>query len=259
MQCAIRRGATHAPAALAAIAAALLVGACSQGEPQSVKARPNAPLASTRSSVPGEPGASPVDEGLKERLARQEAASKLFEKVEPAPAKAAPPATVAVSPPAAIASPPAAPASAPKAIEPAARAALAEPPKAAAPEPARTTAASTPPPPAPEPAKEAPKAPRVDLAVAKPAAAPSPASLAARLVSRVDPDFPREAVQAGVDRGVVRARMTLDNAGNVTRVEVVDASPRRIFDRAVTRALSQWRFSEGPSGRTVETEVEFRR
>jgi protein TonB len=197
-----------------------------------------------------------VDEGLKERLARQEAASKLFEKVEPAPVKAAPPAAAGISAPAAI--PPASPA---KAIEPAARAAVAEPAKSMAPEPARAAVAATPPPPAPAPeaAKEVPKAPRVDLAVAKPVAAPLPATIAARLLSRVDPDFPREAVQAGIDRGVVRARMTLDNAGNVTRVDVLDASPRRIFDRAVTRALSQWRFSDGASGRTVETEVEFKR
>ena len=34
--------------------------------------------------------------------------------------------------------------------------------------------------------------------------------------------------------------------------------PRRVFDRAVVRALSQWRFNDGPSGRTVETEVEFK-
>ncbi len=29
-------------------------------------------------------------------------------------------------------------------------------------------------------------------------------------------------------------------------------------DRAVVRALSQWHFNDGPSGRTVETEVEFK-
>ena len=81
----------------------------------------------------------------------------------------------------------------------------------------------------------------------------------ATLVSRVEPEFPREAIQAGADKGVVKARMTLDAAGAVTRVEVVEANPRRIFDRAVLRALSQWRYSEGAAGRTVDLEVAFRR
>jgi len=77
-------------------------------------------------------------------------------------------------------------------------------------------------------------------------------------VTRVEPDYPREAIVAGAERGSVKARMTLDGNGNVTRVEVVEANPRRVFDRAVVRALSQWHFNEGPSGRTVETEVEFK-
>jgi protein TonB len=53
--------------------------------------------------------------------------------------------------------------------------------------------------------------------------------------------------------------MTLDAGGGVTRVEIVEASPRRVFDRAVIRALSQWRYNSGPEGRTVEMEVAFRR
>jgi hypothetical protein len=40
---------------------------------------------------------------------------------------------------------------------------------------------------------------------------------------------------------------------------VVEAQPRRIFDRSVTRALSQWKFNEGANGRTFDTEVVFKR
>ena len=79
------------------------------------------------------------------------------------------------------------------------------------------------------------------------------------MLTRVDPEFPREAVKAGADSGSFRARMTLDAGGVVTRVDIVEAMPRRVFDRAVVQALSQWRFSEGAAGRTVETEVAFRR
>jgi protein TonB len=79
------------------------------------------------------------------------------------------------------------------------------------------------------------------------------------LLSRVEPDFPTEALRAGVERGTVKARLTLDGTGQVTRVDIVEANPRRIFDRAVTRALSQWRYSEGDEGRSVESEISFRR
>jgi periplasmic protein TonB len=81
----------------------------------------------------------------------------------------------------------------------------------------------------------------------------------ATLVSKVEPEFPREAIQAGADKGRVRARMTLDGAGEVTRVEILDANPRRLFDRAVTKTLSQWRFSGGSEGRMVEIDVDFHR
>ena len=62
---------------------------------------------------------------------------------------------------------------------------------------------------------------------------------------------------AGVDQGSVKARMTLDSSGNVTRVEVLEANPRRVFDRAVVRALSQWRYNDGAAGRTVDMEIAF--
>lgn len=81
----------------------------------------------------------------------------------------------------------------------------------------------------------------------------------AQLVSKVDPEFPREAVQAGADKGTVKARMTVDAAGEVVRVEILEAQPRRVFDRAVVKTLSQWRFNAGPSGRTVEIDINFTR
>jgi protein TonB len=81
----------------------------------------------------------------------------------------------------------------------------------------------------------------------------------ATLVTRVEPEFPREAMQAGADRGKVKARMTLDPAGEVTRVEIIEATPRRLFDRAVVKTLSQWKFNSGADGRLVEIDVDFHR
>jgi protein TonB len=77
-------------------------------------------------------------------------------------------------------------------------------------------------------------------------------------VSRINPEFPREAQLASVEKGHVKARLTLDAAGEVTRVDIVDASPRRVFDRAVVRSLSQWRYESGSAGRTVEVELDFK-
>ena len=81
----------------------------------------------------------------------------------------------------------------------------------------------------------------------------------ATIVSKVDPEFPREAAAAGVDKGTVKARMTIDGSGEVTRVEVLESQPRRVFDRAVVKTLSQWRFNTGNSGRMVEIDVNFAR
>ena len=91
-------------------------------------------------------------------------------------------------------------------------------------------------------------------AVAFPAAAAD-----AQLVSKVEPEFPREAIQAGADKGLVKARMTVDGTGEVVRVEILDAQPRRVFDRAVIKTLSQWKFNPGAAGRTVEIDVNFTR
>jgi len=78
-------------------------------------------------------------------------------------------------------------------------------------------------------------------------------------LNRVDPEFPREALVAGAESGMVRARMTIDATGEVTRVEIVDARPRRVFDRAVVKTLSQWKFSPGGNGREKEIEIAFKR
>jgi protein TonB len=230
-----------APTAIAVLAIAFTLGACSKGEPESSKPRANAPL-ETPKTVEAPASVPESTEALRERLARQEAASKMFDKpqppkapdpVKPQPAKAGAPKPEAPKPEAPK----------PEALKP--QAPKIEPPKPEAPKPE---------PPKAEPAKVDP--PRVEPKAPPKAAAPSNA---ARLVTRVDPEFPREAIKAGVNDGAVKARVTLDAAGAVTQVDIVDAVPRRIFDRAVTRALSQWKYSEGAAGRQVDVEVDFKR
>src|SRR5471032_143586 len=78
-------------------------------------------------------------------------------------------------------------------------------------------------------------------------------------VSRVDPEFPREAIVAGADKGKVKARMTVDATGEVTRVEILDATPLRLFERVVIKTLSQWKFSPGADWRLMEIDIDFDR
>jgi TonB family protein len=93
-------------------------------------------------------------------------------------------------------------------------------------------------------------------AIAK--AAPAP-EVPSRVLQRVEPDFPREAIRDGHESGVVKVRMDVDAEGNVTRVEILESRPRRVFDRAVSSALAQWKFNAGRPGRVIETEIAFRR
>lgn len=77
-------------------------------------------------------------------------------------------------------------------------------------------------------------------------------------ISREPPDFPREAITAGIASGSVRARLTVDAQGNVSNVEIVEAS-HRAFDRVVQSALARWRFEPGAPGRTTAVDVTFKR
>ena len=53
--------------------------------------------------------------------------------------------------------------------------------------------------------------------------------------------------------------MTVDASGEVSRVEILDATPRRLFERVVIRALSQWKFAPGADRRSMEIDIDFHR
>ena len=78
------------------------------------------------------------------------------------------------------------------------------------------------------------------------------------VISREQPEFPREALRAGVENGTVRARLTISASGEVTSVAILKAEPSRVFDRSVQQALSRWKFNDGADGRTFDTEVGFK-
>jgi len=79
-----------------------------------------------------------------------------------------------------------------------------------------------------------------------------------KVIKKVPPEFPREAVQQQIANGVVKAKMSIDAEGKVTEVSIVEAEPRRVFDKAVTRALMDWRFEASGEKQTHEVKLVFR-
>jgi TonB family protein len=97
-------------------------------------------------------------------------------------------------------------------------------------------------------------------ATAVPARVPSSENLD-RLITPInkrEPEFPLEAKQRGIETGVVRARATVNSAGQVTRVEILSANPLGVFNRSVSAALRLWTFNPGANDRIYESEFTFR-
>jgi protein TonB len=99
-----------------------------------------------------------------------------------------------------------------------------------------------------------PPAPPVIAPPAPPVQA-SPVRKEFKPLQRVNPSFPRQALQQGIT-GKVIAWVHVAPNGSVTNVEIKQ-STNRLFDREVVRALSQWRFNPEPVGFIGEYEIVF--
>lgn len=60
-------------------------------------------------------------------------------------------------------------------------------------------------------------------------------------IFRIDPKYPPEAARDGKE-GWVELSFTINEVGGVEDVEVIDADPKRIFDREAKRALRKWKY-----------------
>ena len=119
-------------------------------------------------------------------------------------------------------------------------------------EPVITSVTPTPP---PEPVVIAPPAPPV---VEAPPAPPKPAIRRGAVpIERVEPVYPREAIKDNISNGKVVARLQVDEKGLVTGVTIVEANPRKVFDREVIRALSLWKFKPEGDRYIAEIEITF--
>ncbi|WP_395342145.1 energy transducer TonB [Ningiella sp. W23] len=60
-------------------------------------------------------------------------------------------------------------------------------------------------------------------------------------IVRIDPKYPPDAARDGKE-GWVLLSFTIDTLGGVKDVSVLDADPKRVFDREAKRALRKWKY-----------------
>ncbi len=98
---------------------------------------------------------------------------------------------------------------------------------------------------------------RTALAIAL-AASATLAQADVKVLKKVPPEYPSEAVKKNINSGSVRAKMSIAGDGKVSNVEVVEAEPKRVFDRAAIEALSQWKFEGTGAAQTHEVKLVFK-
>lgn len=79
-----------------------------------------------------------------------------------------------------------------------------------------------------------------------------------KIIKKVPPEFPAEAARQSISTGSVRAKMLIDPDGKVSGVEIMESEPRKVFDKAVTRALMDWRFEPSGEKQTHEVKLVFK-
>ncbi|WJG08346.1 energy transducer TonB [Aliiglaciecola sp. LCG003] len=60
-------------------------------------------------------------------------------------------------------------------------------------------------------------------------------------IVRIEPKYPVQAARDGKEGWVILS-FTINEVGGVDDVEVIDADPKRIFDREAKRALKKWKY-----------------
>lgn len=93
-------------------------------------------------------------------------------------------------------------------------------------------------------------------AAAPPAPAPAPTAADLRPLSTPSPRFPPDALRAGTS-GEVQVEFTVGTDGSVTSARVVNAEPRRVFDRAALAAVQRWRFQPVSQPITTRRTIAF--
>lgn len=64
-------------------------------------------------------------------------------------------------------------------------------------------------------------------------------------LQRIEPVYPYRAQQSGIE-GFVTLRFSVNAEGGVQDVEVIEAKPKRQFERAAIQAINKWRYQPRP-------------
>lgn len=126
---------------------------------------------------------------------------------------------------------------------------------------ARETAKTAPPPPqvlAPKPVEIPVVAPTVTKTAPTPTAPAAPEPVLLKLISSVQPKFPIAAAREGLTQGTVTARMFIDTNGSISKVEIVNAQPKKIFDKEVIAAALQWKYAPVSSPQVNVVQFNFK-
>ena len=86
------------------------------------------------------------------------------------------------------------------------------------------------------------------IAAARALGVVAPAHAELKPTQRVEPVYPPEAARAGTT-GFVEVEFTVDAAGKVASVSMLNAKPSRTFETAAVKAVKQWQFPTGADGR----------
>lgn len=76
------------------------------------------------------------------------------------------------------------------------------------------------------------------------------------LVEVAAPEYPRGAERRSLE-GYVVVQYNVTDSGEVTDVAVVEQTPEGVFDRAVLRALEDWRYASGSAVSGVTKRFDF--
>lgn len=75
-------------------------------------------------------------------------------------------------------------------------------------------------------------------------------------VRRVHPDYPTEAAIRG-QYGYVKLRFLVDEQGQVTAVNTIDAYPQKVFEKASIRAVKRWRYQPSAEKHLMTVRLDY--
>jgi TonB family protein len=80
-----------------------------------------------------------------------------------------------------------------------------------------------------------------------------------KVLKKVLPEFPQEAVEENILQGSVKVRVQTDAQGNVHHVQVLDYKPPKgkVFSESAIKAVKQWKFEATGKSETFELQLLF--